>query len=542
MKIAKIILIGICLFSFVHAHSLCGTANIIEHRKNPKAVFANALTGTKPSCDAEDYYDSIYTKKTAHFEIFFTLQGPHKTSLEFVDSVAASVESAWNFYANKFGMRPPLGDYTTYHYQKDVDEGLYPVEILDINLLRDLQYIAGGLCSGCYGLTIPSEKDPERSELIIENDFFTIPVQSPGMDSINVNGKTCTYLKATKEITNAAHNYSYTQQWAKGIRVTVIHELYHAIQTRYLDMTSHWNFWFEASASGVEEIVNPDIDDYFAYLPSMFKTMGTPINKMREDYGAGVFLIYLYKHVDKKMEKFLWEDFEKKPNASFETHLRNYAKTKNLSADSLFQDFSARLAFSGSRSNDIDSSYFICNDQPEWPSFTFLDTPISTPFEPSLASLSYKFFSQGSPYLEDFQGFGTAAIYRAGKAKLHPFKTSNEAESIAIEAENKTSIDSVVWIFSNLEGVEVMPTIIRDSTLRAYPTPWRGGTLCFTPLPRNKNFVEIRNRRGNLISRENYSKSTLCLEEHRVKELMAPGVYRFRVGNQGKTKDLLIIY
>ena len=78
--------------------------------------------------------------------------------------------------------------------------------------------------------------------------------------------------------------------------------------------------------------------------------------------------------------------------------------------------------------------------------------------------------------------------------------------------------------------------------LRAYPTPWRNGALCFTPLPRDKDYIEIRNRRGNLVKKVKYENHTLCMDEAEVKSLMVPGVYRFRVENSGKLKDFIIVY
>ena len=67
-------------------------------------------------------------------------------------------------------------------------------------------------------------------------------------------------------------------------------------------------------------------------------------------------------------------------------------------------------------------------------------------------------------------------------------------------------------------------------------------TLCFTPLPQNKDFIEIRNRRGNLIKKIRYDSYTQCIEESEVKSMLVPGLYRFRAGNSGKLKDFLVVY
>ena len=95
---------------------------------------------------------------------------------------------------------------------------------------------------------------------------------------------------------------------------------------------------------------------------------------------------------------------------------------------------------------------------------------------------------------------------------------------------------------SKFTETDRIPTVFKDSTLRAFPTPWRHGHLCFTPLPQDKEYIEIRNRRGNLIEKIKYDSYTLCLDEDKVKSLMVPGVYRFRAGNRGKLKDFIVIY
>ena len=82
----------------------------------------------------------------------------------------------------------------------------------------------------------------------------------------------------------------------------------------------------------------------------------------------------------------------------------------------------------------------------------------------------------------------------------------------------------------------------KDIAPHAYPVPWRGGPLCFAPLPRDKNFIELRTRRGDLIAQEKYEGTSFCLQEDQVKAKMAPGIYRFRVGNKDKTTSFMVVY
>jgi hypothetical protein len=99
-----------------------------------------------------------------------------------------------------------------------------------------------------------------------------------------------------------------------------------------------------------------------------------------------------------------------------------------------------------------------------------------------------------------------------------------------------------LWIFSRFGKSESIPITNNTAAPHAFPVPWREGSLCFAPLPRDKKFIEIRNRRGDLVSQEKYDGTSFCLQEDQVKSMMAPGIYRFRVGNKGKTTSFMVIY
>lgn len=515
--------------------------NLRENGKSVKSFLSQKrLPRTTPSaCTDDDLYDSVYSRTTEHFEIFYTTKGPHQATSEFIDSLEKSLEYAWNYHVKKTGMRVPIGPAQTYHYQKDTKSNLYPVEVLDIDLLRDSRTILGTICHGCFGLTLPF--DSTQSELIIDNDFRYTPSAHAQKDSVKFNEKTCPYTLATEELQNQVHHYSYAKNWVQGLRVTTTHELYHAIQLRYLDMLLYMNFWFEASASGIEEVVVPDIDDYFAYLPSIANSVGTPLDQLSQDYGAAVFFLYLYNHVGHNTDKLIWENFAAAPAESFQHQLTQATNKRNLSADSLFHDFATRLSFAGKRSALVDSSFWITSDQPNWPDFTTLSK--NETFEAEyLGNLAYRFYIGGKPNLTKFTGKASAATLSNNLYDIHFLPTTNSVDSISKRILGNINSDSTLWILSRFSETERIPSIIQDSTLRAYPTPWRHGNLCFTPLPQNKDYIEIRNRRGNLITRIKYDQFTHCLDESEVKSLLVPGVYRFRAGNKGKLKDFIIVY
>ncbi len=542
------LILGIILLncsSLAFSRNACGTSQLIQNlREQGKSI--HSLLSSKPQartatsiCTDDDYYDSVYSRTTNHYEIFYTLEGPHKTIPEFIDTLAKYLEYAWDFHVNKQGMLPPLGVSEAYHYQQKVQKGLYAIEVIDVDLLRDTKIIFNGSCYKCFAVTLPF--DSTQSEIFIDNDFRYAPATKQIKDTVHYNGKNCSYPRATEELFNTTHNYSYAKQWNKGIQVTTAHELYHSSQLRYLDMLTYFNFWFEASASGIEEIVAPDVDDYFSYLPAMSKIVGTPLDRMTQDYAAGLLLLYLYNHVDHSTDKSIWESYAKNPSKSFQYQLSQAIKKKNLSPDSLFNDFATRLSFAGKRSALVDSSFWITSDQPNWPDFTTLSK--NETFEAEyLGNLAYRFYIGGKPNLTKFTGTASAATLNNNLYSIHLLPTANSVDSISKRNFGNINPDSTLWILSHFSETERIPSIIQDSTLRAYPTPWRHGNLCFTPLPQNKDYIEIRNRRGNLITRIKYDQFTHCLDESEVKSLLAPGVYRFRAGNKGKLKDFIIVY
>lgn len=527
------------------AHPHCSTAEVFQniHKHNRVKAFqvSKEARTISPNCETEDYYDSVYTKKTPHFQIFYTLDGPHQTTNAYVDTLADALENAWDFHIKKTGFLKPLGDTISYHYQQHVDKGLYPVEVVEMTLFRDIAYILKRRClDGCYAITLTSETEPITSTLMIENDFMYPNEFSQSRDSVTFNGKSCYYNTPVLEIRNRPHNYSYAQKWNNALRVTATHELYHAVQMRYLSPNAS-TYWFEASAAGVEEVLNPDIDDYIQYLPDIAPRVGTPINELDDDYSLSILYLYLYNLVSKKFDKSIWESFSKNQQQPFEYQFIQAAKKHSLSADSLFHEFAVRLSFSGKRAKLANESFLINKDQSSWPEFGHISTSLLTT-PPETSNYAYNFYTGDKPDLSNFVGRASVATIKGDSYSIRYLPTLNSVDSAFTDIRNGTGIDSTVWILSRFSEETKLPYEVKDSTLRAYPTPWRHGSLCFTPLPGNKDFIEIRNRRGNLVTKIKYDNNTRCIDESEVKSLLVPGVYRFRAGNSGKLKDFIIVY
>ena len=538
-----VVLSLVTAFSFTYAYEGdCGTMKAFENynkRKNqPRYALAKSSEKSVTKCTPEVYYDSVYSIETAHIQVFYVTTGPHATTKAFANATAKSMEEAWDFYINKRKMLGPKGPSVTLHYQQEVKDGLYPIEIVDLEQVRG--HNIGDYYKN-FGVTEPLD-DFGVSQIFMENDFYYGSSRNETKYAIFVDGDTCLYAKSTLELRNIAHNFAYTDEWAKGIRLTSFHEFYHAVQLRYMDLSS-LTFWFEASAAGFEEITNPDIDDYLSYLPGFFDRTGKSLSDTFRNYGASTLLIYLYRNVSEDIDKSIWENFSKNPFKPFEDQLIAAIKPLKLDADSIFHDYSVRLSFSGKRSKDIPKKNWINSDQSEWPAAKII---VTDSINPNIESLAFKYYNipqnYASPYVVDFTNFtgkASVVIYKDGKASIHKIENNNMLNSMAPVL---STSDSSVWIFSRFGESESIPIVNNDAAPHAYPVPWKEGPLCFAPLPQGKKFIEFRTRRGDLISQEKYEGTSFCLQEHQVKSMMAPGLYRFRVGNKGRTTSFIVIY
>ena len=536
----------------------CGTAFAIQNQKEAQEQQKAGLTSRKAlkvsrvtyTCPSDAYYDSVYTRETDHFQIFYVLNGPHATQTEFIDTLAVVLEEAFKFHTKTMGMRAPQSVDTTSHYQKPVKKGFFPVEVAEIDFLRDpISVLDKDMCNGCFGVTYsdirnsgkPKDKrDYRKSEIIIDNDFVFVPSFSTKLESLTRDGKNCTYPVASETLKNKFHGYPYDEEWAKAIRVTVFHEMFHAVQLQYMDLFSHWTYWTEASATANEEIGVPEINDYFYYIPKFINSVGIPIDNIPSEYAICLLYLYIYNHVDKHFDKEIWELFDKRPQDPFREHLKTVLEKHDVSLDSLYQSFVTALALSGENASMVDSSVWVHADQPNWPTVIPDSIKQESPFAPDTTNYAFNFYKGGIPTIEDYKGKGSAIVFQDKKAT--PWHMANTASLDSIVTKSFFA-DSIFWIFSRFGEVKYIPQVLKDSTLRAYPMPWRGkGQLCFTPLPENKKFIEIRNGRGELVLREPYTRITHCIDGDYLRSKLKPGVYRFRVGSNGKAQKFIVTY
>lgn len=104
--IATLLFIAMVLCTSAYSRSVCGTELMIKNRHGQSLAKPSVQSTSISLCNSEDLYDSVYTRTTDHFQIFYTLSGPHKTTAAFVDYLASYVEEARKFHTEKWGCNP----------------------------------------------------------------------------------------------------------------------------------------------------------------------------------------------------------------------------------------------------------------------------------------------------------------------------------------------------------------------------------------------------------------------------------------------------
>ncbi|MBT4141088.1 MAG: hypothetical protein HOE48_24485, partial [Candidatus Latescibacteria bacterium] len=202
----------------------CGTMAIMGLRSNwgrlspaTKTSFSFLLQQRPPTRNAS------VTSSSGHFKIHYNTSGLHAVALtdndgnsipDYVDETIAAFEDSWVKQIDELGYNPPPSD----------GDGVYDI------------YISSLGTQSVYGLTWPLGSDTILPSYIEVDNNFT---------DANV----------------------YFTQGLDGLKVTAAHEFFHAIQFGYYaDFNAAW--WQEMTATWMEDVVYPEINDFYAYVPS----------------------------------------------------------------------------------------------------------------------------------------------------------------------------------------------------------------------------------------------------------------------------------
>ena len=261
----------------------CGTPILMQARhglEDPQHVQALAKALARPVLDYN------YVSPSGHFRIHYSLADPKVDPVDrhgvdptdadangvpdYVDEVAVTLDETWRLEVDILGYRPPPSD--------------------------------GDLGGG-------GEQDVYIKDLSIGTTVY-------GWSYADNNGDVSTTYH---ELDNNYTDPGYVQtRGLDAMRVTAAHEFFHAIQFGYYQgRDGKW--WQEASATWMEEVAYPEVDDYLQYLPAVLVRPENALNAFSSGffiYGASIFAHFLEQRYQRDLIRAVWEEMGASRNAS----------------------------------------------------------------------------------------------------------------------------------------------------------------------------------------------------------------------------------
>jgi hypothetical protein len=218
---------------------------------------------------------------------------------DFIDSAGVFLDYSWQVQIDQLG------------YQQPIDINGNPAGNYNIYFTR--------LSTGSYGVT--TWLDPGQS-----------------------NDRYASYI----EMDNTFSSSALFTNGLEALKVTCAHELHHAIQLSYRLRGSDI-FFFEMTSSWMEEIVYPEVNDYFQYLPYIYGNY--TINGLNKrdgisEYGNALYLHMLSGLYGNDVVKEIWEQI---PQQEAISAINTVMQGKGSSFAGSFNDYAKWMYFSGER-------------------------------------------------------------------------------------------------------------------------------------------------------------------------------------------------
>ena len=392
--------------------------------KNPSNVVSSAIAAlheaSRTDAKARAYLNSIearpslsesYVTPDNRFRIHYTTIGVHAVDLtstivsgipDYVYEAGQAAQKSYALLVDTLGMRGHVAD-------GGVDGPEYDFYILNLN--------------NVYGETIPEFSGSSGPSYIrIDNDYDDTIFFSKGL---------------------------------AGLRVTVAHEYFHAVQLNYLRSFRNENlFFFETSSTWFEDLAYDNINDYYQYLPRWFENTAFSLTTKDNfhEYGSSIWLHYLTEQLNSNaVVERIWERIQ---TESAIDAARTVLETApyNFQFGDLVHEFYTWTYFTGSRANPM--LYF--EEGAAYPEIPFNSAPLLDPPQvlatDELRPLAANFYSfLQSPidmYLslnpENSNQWLFSSLRKENNGNAYSIQTQPALSSIFLEAENDETMLAIV--------------------------------------------------------------------------------------------------
>lgn len=162
------------------------------------------------------------------------------------------------------------------------------------------------------------------------------------------------------EIDNEYEPGAYYTSGLNTMRLVVAHEFFHAIQRSYASPQSGHTYFWEMTATWIEDIIVPDGDDYIFWVDDFFNDPSQNISST-DGYSIALFGHYLSNIIaegDNTIIREIWENYSvnnNNPLVSIESVLESNYQTNFQKS---WSDFCSRNFYNGLYSNMDNNIYF----------------------------------------------------------------------------------------------------------------------------------------------------------------------------------------
>jgi hypothetical protein len=260
---------------------------------------------------------------SGHFRVHYDTEGREAVEAvdvnlngipDYVDATADIADSMWALEIDSLGYRAPPSD-------GDAGGGSETdIYILDLGRTQN------------YGITYPTSSGSTGPSYIEVDNDFTNPIYGSTF--------ACPGNPGTREL--------------DALRVTLAHEFFHVIQFGYYQgVDGRW--WQEASATWMEDVAYPALDDYLQYVctfllvPRRSLDSGLPGAGDLHPYGASVFAHFLDQRYERDVVRWIWEENGERLNSSLDNFHRAILNVDEDGLDGAYADMGVWSYFTGER-------------------------------------------------------------------------------------------------------------------------------------------------------------------------------------------------